>query len=132
MNYIYRFPEKGQLFKWYRDDGLVECVASIRTNSQGTKASIQATVVSRYGEARRLCQSKIEEAWAQFPGGYDGLRKELSTIKRLDMIIGSASGSITLQNSPVWVAKKMSDFLVPSLFEIWQLQCAGNLETRTL
>ena len=129
MNYNYRFPEKGQSFKWSRADERVECIASCYTNSQGTKANMEVIVISRYEEARRLCQSKIEGSWAQFPGGYDGLRKELSTIKRLGMIIYSGSGSIGLQNSPVWVAKKMADFLVPSLFEIWQLQCSGKLET---
>jgi hypothetical protein len=130
MNTIYRYPEKGQLFKWYRADELVECFASCYTNSPGTKANIELIVVSRNGHASRLFQSNIEQAWDQFPGGYDELRKELSAIKPQDMIKFSGSGSITLQDSPVWVAKKMSDFLVPSLFEIWQLQCAGKLETR--
>jgi hypothetical protein len=130
MNHIYRYPDNGEVFKWFRDDGLVECIASCYTNSQGTKANMEVIVTSRHREAERLIQLKIDEAWDQFPGGYDGLRKELSTIKRLGMIIYSGSGSIGLQNSPVWVAKKMADFLVPSLFEIWQLQCAGKLETR--
>jgi hypothetical protein len=130
MNYSYRFPEKGQSFRWSRADERVECFASCYTNFTGTKANIELIVVSRSGHASGLFQSCIEQALDQFPGGYDELRKELSAIKPQDMIKFSGSGSITLQNSPVWVAKKMSDFLVPSLFEIWQLQCAGKLETR--
>jgi hypothetical protein len=129
MNHIYRFPEKAQAFKWYHDDGLVECTASIYVHPRGDKAFMWMAVLSRYNKASEQFQLKIDEAWNQFPGGYDGSRKEMASIKGLDMTVKSGLGQITLSGAPTWLVKSMSDFLVPSIFEIWQLQCASNLET---
>ena len=74
-------------------------------------------------------QSKIDEAWNQFPGGYDGSCKEMASIKGLHMTVESGLGQLTLRDAPTWLVKKMSDYLVPSIFEISQRQCASNLET---
>jgi hypothetical protein len=131
MNYIYRFPEKGQSFNWRRDDGLglLECFAWIDTHPRGDKAFMWMAVLSRYNSPKEQFQSKIDEAWNQFPGGYDGSCKEMASIKGLHMTVESGLGQLTLRDAPTWLVKKMSDYLVPSIFEISQRQCASNLET---
>lgn len=128
MNHIYRFPEKGQSFSWHHDDGRVECTASIYAHPRGDKAFMWMAVLSRYNKASELFQLKIDEAWNQFPGGYDGSCKEMASIKGLHMTVASGVGLLRLHDAPIWLVKKMSDYLVPSIFEIWQRQCAGNLE----
>jgi hypothetical protein len=45
------------------------------------------------------------------------------------MTVESGLGQLTLRDAPTWLVKKMSDYLVPSIFEISQRQCASNLET---